>query len=97
MKIVEVLQKAKDIFLHRIQVYTYTGMCVCIKKAINEDFSCISDELINKNIPEFNPKFLEATTPDKPFWWPVSEHEPRIKAFDTLIELYENSDKEFVW
>jgi hypothetical protein len=96
MKVVEVLQKAKDIFLYRIQVYTYTGMCVCIKNAIYEDVSCVPKELINKNIPEFNPKFLEATTPDKPFWWPVSEHEPRIKAFDKLIELYKDSDKEFI-
>ena len=96
MKVVEVLQKAKDIFLHRIQVYTYTGMCICIKSAINEDFFCVTDKLINKNIPEFNPKFLEATTPDRPFWWPLDIHEPRIKAFDKLIELYKDSDKEFV-
>ena len=96
MKVVEVLQKAKDIFLYRIQVYTYTGMCTCIKKAINRNIDCVPNKLINKNIPEFNTKFLEATTPDKPFWWPVSEHEPRIKAFDKLIELYKDSDKEFI-
>lgn len=95
MKVVEVLQKAKDIFLHRIQLYMYTGMCVCIKKAIDRNID-VSNELVNKNIPEFNPKFLEGTTPDKPFWWPVSEHEARIKAFDKLIELYKDSDKEFI-
>lgn len=96
MKVVEVLQKAKDIFLHRIQVYMYTGMCVCIKSAIYEDAFCVTKELFNKNIPEFNPKFLEAITPDKPFWWPPDQHEPRIKAFDKLIELYKDSDKEFI-
>lgn len=31
------------------------------------------------------------------FWWEVDDIEPRIKAFDKLIGIYENIDREFVW
>ena len=63
--------------------------------------------VIRNNIPEFTPYFLNAdifyTAYLHPFcvglsfWWSVEKTQPRIEAFDKLIELYENSDKEFVW
>ena len=31
------------------------------------------------------------------FWWEVTDVESRIRAFDTLIKLYEDIDREFVW
>ena len=62
--------------------------------------------VIQNNIPEFIPSFLGSDIFSKElppfcvglsFWWPVEKTQPRIEAFDKLIKLYENSDKEFVW
>lgn len=62
--------------------------------------------VIRSNIPEFIPSFLGADIFSKElppfcigleFWWPVEKTQPRIEAFDKLIKLYENSNKEFVW
>lgn len=63
---------------------------------------------IVKQIPEFNPFYLKAhkaqelaininLTVGLEFWWDVELVEPRINAFDILIELYEDIDREFVW
>lgn len=63
---------------------------------------------IVKQIPEFNPWYLKAHKAEYlainrhlqeglEFWWDVECVEPRIKAFDTLIEIYEDIDREFVW
>ena len=64
---------------------------------------------IKAQIPEFNPFYLNAPEVQckilgnpyleigLEFWWDVNDSESRIKAFDTLIEIYENSDREFVW
>lgn len=64
---------------------------------------------IRAQIPEFNPFYLEAPEVQckilgnpfleigLEFWWDINDSESRIKAFDELIELYGNSDKEFVW
>lgn len=64
---------------------------------------------IRVQIPEFNPFYLNAPEVQckilgnpflevgLEFWWEVTDIEPRIKAFDTLIKVYENSNKEFVW
>ena len=64
---------------------------------------------IEAQIPEFNPFYLNAPEVQckilgnpflavgLEFWWEVTDVEPRIKAFDTLIELYEDIDREFVW
>lgn len=64
---------------------------------------------IKAQIPEFNPLYLEAREIQcrilgypfleigLEFWWEVTDAESRIKAFDELIKLYENIDREFVW
>lgn len=64
---------------------------------------------IRDQIPEFNPFYLEAPEVQckilsnpflvvgLEFWWEVTDVEPRIKAFDKLIKLYEDIDREFVW
>ena len=64
---------------------------------------------IKAQIPEFNPFYLNASEVQckilshpflvvgLEFWWEVTDVEPRINAFNTLIELYENIDREFVW
>lgn len=65
-------------------------------------------KVIVAQIPEFNPDFLggdyhELTTRPKEvniglcFWWNVNRTDVRIAAFDKLIGIYENVDREFVW
>ena len=63
---------------------------------------------IKAQIPEFNPFYLKAHKYQHfainqnievglEFWWDVELTEPRIKAFKELIEIYKDSDKEFIW
>ena len=63
---------------------------------------------IKIQIPEFNPFYLKAHNYKHfainqhlhiglEFWWNVELTEPRIKAFKELIEIYKDSDKEFIW
>ena len=62
-------------------------------------------KIIIAQIPEFNPFFLNA--PIFPinmylnlgleFWWNINDSKSRIKAFDTLIKLYKDVDREFIW
>lgn len=106
MKIYQVLNIAKSIFID----HPKWGMCLCLKTAIAQKTS-LKDlnrygmqtykDLV-ANIPEFNPDFLEANSGEYVkrhietiFWWPISDTTSRIKAFDKLIALYKNSDKEY--
>lgn len=42
-------------------------------------------------IPEFNPEFLGGIQVDgEDYWWPWREIEPRIRAFDKLMDNYKN-------
>ena len=64
---------------------------------------------IKVQIPEFNPFYLNAPEVQckilshpfleigLEFWWDINDSESRIKAFDTLIKIYEDIDREFVW
>lgn len=62
---------------------------------------------IVKQIPEFNPNFFNIplkylwkqnlSYAGLDFWWDINDSESRIKAFDKLIGLYEDIDREFVW
>ena len=113
MKIIELLQKAKELYFEN---QGKCGMCWCIKVIANEGKTrheqihkgYVPHSVIVSQIPEFNPYFLEApiayvTELDAhfkiglAFWWNIDSIESRINAFDKLIKLYENSDKEFVW
>lgn len=63
--------------------------------------------VIQENIPEFTPQFLGYDKLYKPnlynfsigleFWWLVEETKPRIEAFNKLIDIYKDSNKEFKW
>lgn len=113
MKILELLQKAKELYFEN---RGKAGMCWCVKVIANEGKTgheqnhkgYVPYSVIVSQIPEFNPYFLEA--PIIPlmesgvyfeigleFWWDIDSIGSRINAFDKLIKVYENSDKEFVW
>ena len=105
MSILELLQKAKKIYLSN---QGKVGMCWCIKVVANEgksreeqrDRGQIPYASIKSQIPEFNPWYLKSHKAEYlainrhlqeglEFWWDVDCVEPRIKAFDTLIETDE--------
>ena len=113
MSILELLQKARKLYLENqgkvgmcwcIKVIANEGKSR--EERLNKGH--IPYTSIKAQIPEFNPWYLKAHKAEYlainrhlqeglEFWWDIECVEPRIKAFDTLIELYENSDKEFVW
>ena len=113
MSILELLQKAKKLYLENqgkvgmcwcIKVVANEGK----SREEQRDRGHIPYASIKAQIPEFNPWYLKAHKAEYlainrhlqeglEFWWDVECVEPRIKAFDTLIELYEDIDREFVW
>lgn len=75
------IKEAKQLYLTGKERF----MCLCFKEVNYNKY--ISTEAIQKIIPEFNPKFCEATY-NSPAWWLTEDRESRIKAFDKLIETY---------
>ena len=113
MLILELLQRAKKLYLENqgkvgmcwcIKVVANEGK----SKEEQRDRGQVPYAVIVAQIPEFNPRQLKAHKAEYlaickhlqaglEFWWDIDCIEPRIKAFDTLIELYEDIDREFVW
>ena len=113
MSILELLQKAKKLYLSNqgkvgmcwcIKVIANEGK----SREEQRDRGHIPYASIKAQIPEFNPFYLKSYKAEffainrhlqegLEFWWEVTDVESRIKAFDTLIEIYEDIDREFVW
>lgn len=95
MLIVDVLKESKEFLLKSNK---YIGMCECIKWVCKLNLiKYTSLRCIRQNIPEFNSIYL--TGRDVSifyFWWPLCDQQSRIKAFDKLIDLYKNSNKEWI-
>ena len=113
MLILELLVKAKKLYLEnqgKAGMCWCIKVVANLNKSREEqrDRGQIPYASIKSQIPEFNPWYLKAYKAEYlainrhlqeglEFWWDVECVEPRIKAFDTLIELYEDIDREFVW
>ena len=113
MSILELLQRAKKLYLENqgkagmcwcIKVIANEGK----SREEQSNKGQVPYASIKAQIPEFNPFYLKSYKAEffainqhlsvgLEFWWEVDDVESRIKAFDTLIELYEDIDKEFVW
>ena len=113
MRVSELLQKAKALYLENqgkvgmcwcIKVVANEGKT----REEQRDKGHIPYASIKAQIPEFNPRYLKAQyykylaarqelNEELEFWWMLKDSRSRIKAFDTLIELYKDYDKEFVW
>ena len=113
MSILELLQKAKKLYLEHqgkvgmcwcIKVVANEGK----SREEQRDRGQIPYASIKSQIPEFNPWYLKSHKAEYlainrhlqeglEFWWDIECIEPRINAFDTLIEIYEDIDREFVW
>lgn len=84
-EILKDIKKAKQIFLKGEASF----MCYCFRKVNPIKYYTIID--ISEIIPEFRPvTFINNVDPNKynGAWWPVTDRESRIKAFDKLIEIY---------
>ena len=113
MSILELLQKAKKLYLENqggVGMCWCIKVVVTLNKSREEQQTRghIPYASIKAQIPEFNPWYLKAHKAEYlainrhlqeglEFWWEVTDVESRINAFDTLIEIYEDIDREFVW
>ena len=113
MSILELLQKAKKLYLENqgkagmcwcIKVIANEGK----SREEQSNKGQVPYNSIKAQIHEFNPFYLKSYKAEffainqhlavgLEFWWEIDDVESRIKAFDTLIELYEDIDREFVW
>ena len=111
MQIIELLKEAKKLYLKN-RGKVGMCWCIKVIANENKSRSEQSNKgqvpynIIVAQIPEFTPEFFSATPRRKwvkgfniglEFWWDINDSESRIKAFDELIKLYENVDREFVW
>ena len=92
MKKIDVLIIAKALYKELLP--DTRGMCYCLRRAVYDQ---VDYSMLLYNFPEFNPKYLKSTASIYEFWWNVKDIESRLKAFDTLIELYKNSTEEFTY
>jgi hypothetical protein len=81
-EILKDIKKAKQYYLEGLS----DCMCCCFDKVDRDKYYCCS--CIRKIIPEYNPKTLGSNTIVNALWWPITDRESRIKAFDKLIEIY---------
>ena len=113
MLISELLTKAKKLYLENqgkvgmcwcIKVIANEGK----SREEQSDKGHVPYASIKAQIPEFNPFYLKSyrlqyfainqqLSVGLEFWWDINDSKSRIKAFDTLIEIYEDYNREFVW
>ena len=113
MSILELLVKAKKLYLENqgkagmcwcIKVIANEGK----SREEQSNKGQVPYASIKAQIPEFNPFYLKSYKAEffainqhlavgLEFWREITDVESRIRAFDTLIELYEDIDREFVW
>ena len=113
MSILELLQKAKKLYLeHQGKAGMCWCIKVIANEGKSREEQSNKGQVpyasIKAQIPEFNPFYLKSYKAEffainqqlsvgLEFWWEIDDVESRIRAFDTLIELYEDIDREFVW
>ena len=60
----------------------------------NYDRKLVTYKDVVKNIPEYTPEYFGLKCNPVSFWWKDSDS--NLKALNTLIDLYINSNKEFI-
>lgn len=113
MKVLELLIKSKALYLENkgkagmcwcIKVIANEGK----SREEQSNKGHVPYNSIVAQIPEFNPFYLKSYKVQHfainqhlsiglEFWWDIEDSESRIKAFNELIELYEDIDRDFVW
>lgn len=91
-RILKIIKDAKQWFIEGREGL----MCLCFAGAYPKFWNGAGDlgMRIQKLIPEFNRETLGATTPEVcSAWWDYTDRESRIKAFDKLIEIYDDTKR----
>lgn len=91
--IVDVVKKAREVFLVRYGYSGWAAMCPSFCKALI-DFN-LSESVNPDDVPKFVPLFNEQVAEDKfgadihnLFWWDKFDALPRIQYFKWLIDQY---------
>ena len=89
--IVDVVKKAREIFLSRYEYSGWAGMCPAFCKALI-DFN-LSESVHPDDVPKFVPLFNEQVAEDtfgadtlNLFWWDKFDALPRIQYFKWLVD-----------
>ena len=80
-RLLKIIKEAKKAYLNG----EYGYMCHCFQ-GVHDKWHSYED--IVKNIPEFKPSTFNLDCDYHGAWWAYDEVELRIKAFNTLIEIY---------
>ena len=81
-QILKIIKKAKQAYLDGKE----NCMCFCFRR-VEPSFFCYKN--IVKEIPEFKPSTFGLYVGNiKGCWWPVTDRESRLNAFNKLIEIY---------
>ena len=91
--IVDVVKKAREVFLAR---YGYSGWAVMCPAFCTALIDLNLSESVNPDdMPKFVPLFNEQIAEDtfgadiqNPYWWPEKDATKRLEYFDWLIEQY---------
>lgn len=89
-RILKIIKDAKQCFIEGKSAF----MCHCFVEAYPEIWNGEGDltMIIQKLIPEFNRKTLGATLDTwYSAWWYFDDKKSRIKAFDKLIKIYDDT------
>lgn len=91
--IVDVVKKAREVFLSRYGYSGWAGMCTAFCTALI-NFN-LSESVNPDDVPKFVPLFNEQIAEDKfgadtknLFWWDKADALPRIQYFKWLIDQY---------
>ena len=91
--IVDVVKKAREVFLSRYGYSGWAGMCPAFCTALI-NFN-LSESVNPDDVPKFVPLFNEQVAEDKfgadtqnLFWWDNADALPRIQYFKWLIDQY---------
>lgn len=113
MKVLELLTRSKALYLEnqgKVGMCWCIKVVANENKSKEEqrDKGHVPYASIKAQIPEFNPFYLKSykvryfainqhLSVGLEFWWDIKDSDSRIKAFNELIELYEDIDRDFVW
>ena len=92
--IVDVVKKAKELYIINFVRYDPLGMCQCILRVLRR-CSEINIDTWYSELPNYIPLFCKpvaktrfGANTNKTFWWPLESYSRRIQYFDWLIEQY---------
>ena len=92
--IVDVVKKAKELYIINFDSHDRLGMCQCILRVLRR-CSAIDSDVWLSELSNYVPLFCKQVAKtrfganiNKAFWWNEYDHTKRLEYFDWLIEQY---------